>query len=331
MEFGLRRAHGPNGALYASRAAYIGGASASSNVEAGYVFGIPIRGTMAHSWIMSYPDELAAFRAYAHLYPENCTLLVDTYNTLESGIPNAIIVLKELKAAGRKGFGIRLDSGDLDFLSKKARKMLDQSGVSEASITVSNELDEYIIDHLVHENVPIDKWGVGTRMVTGGDDAALSGVYKLAAKQSNGELLATMKLTNNPEKMSNPGIKNTARFYDKYGQALADLVFLESEKEALGKSIQNHNPILFHHPQIDYAQFILKHYTQADILLQPVMQNGIRLQEKSPLHILQKRCESSLKSLDSTSKRLLNPHIYKVSISSDLKAIKKDLIKSRTH
>ncbi len=329
MEFGLRRAHGPNGALYASRAAFIGGASASSNVEAGYLFHIPVRGTMAHSWIMSYPDELSAFRAYARLYPENCTLLVDTYHTLESGLPNALIVLNELKAAGYEGFGIRLDSGDLDFLSKKARKILNEGGVPEARITVSNELDEYVIDHLVHENAPIDKWGVGTRMVTGGDDASLSGVYKLAARQSNGALLPAMKLTNNPEKMSNPGVKNTARFFDETGQALADLVFLESERESLEENISKRKPILFHHPHIDYAQFTLKNYARSEILLQPVMKSGQPLQDKSPLPNLQKRCKSSLESLDGTSKRLLNPHIYKVSISSNLKEMKSEFIKKQ--
>jgi nicotinate phosphoribosyltransferase len=328
MEFGLRRAHGPNGGLFASRAAFIGGASASSNVEAGYIYGIPVRGTMAHSWIMSYPDELSAFRAYAQLYPDNCTLLADTYNTLESGIPNAIIVLKELQATGRKGFGVRLDSGDLDFLSKKSRKMLNDAGLPEAEITVSNELDEYIIDHLVHENAPINKWGVGTRMVTGGEDSSLTGVYKMAARQTNGDLEATMKLTNNPEKMSNPGIKNTARFFDENGQALADLIFLETERSELEQISRSLSPIPFYHPHIDFAQFTMKNYAYMEILLQPVMKDGSCLCEKQSLTTLQKRARNSLKSLDNTSKRLINPHIYKVSISQKLKELKTDIIKS---
>ncbi|MDR3312609.1 MAG: nicotinate phosphoribosyltransferase, partial [Spirochaetaceae bacterium] len=215
MEFGLRRAQGSDGALSASRAAFIGGADGTSNTLAAKIFDIPAQGTMAHSWIMSFPSELEAFRTYAAMYPGKSVFLLDTYDTLGSGVKNAVTVGREL-AAGGHGFGVRLDSGDMKYLSTEVRRLLDQAGFPQAGITVSNDLTEEIIDALVHDGAPITSWGVGTQMVTGGNDPAFTGVYKLAAKSTEvpanpsrqHTLTPVMKFSDNPEKMTNPGVKN---------------------------------------------------------------------------------------------------------------------------
>jgi len=205
MEFGLRRAQGPDGAMSASRAAYIGGATGTSNTLAGKTFGIPVLGTMAHSWVMSFPSEEDAFSAYAEMYPDKSIFLIDTYDTLKSGIISAINVGKKLKERG-KNFGVRLDSGDIQYLSTEVRKMLNNAGLNEATITASNDLDESIIETLVNSGVPVNVWGVGTRLVTGGEDSALTGVYKMTAcEDADGRMEPVMKLSDNPEKTTNPG------------------------------------------------------------------------------------------------------------------------------
>ncbi|NCC65273.1 MAG: nicotinate phosphoribosyltransferase, partial [Spirochaetia bacterium] len=211
MEFGLRRAQGQNGALSASRAAYIGGCKVTSNTLAGKVYNIPVSGTMAHSWVMSFESELASFRAYAKLYPQNTVLLMDTYDTLGSGIDNAIIVALEQKEKGYS-IGVRIDSGDLSYLPRVIRKKLDEAGLKDAKIVVSNDLTEEIVQTLVHDEVPIDSWGIGTHLVTGGTQASLNGVYKLAAKQDkDGSIIPTMKISNSFEKTTNPAIKQVYR------------------------------------------------------------------------------------------------------------------------
>jgi len=228
MEFGLRRSHGPDGALSASRAAYIGGASGTSNALAGKIFGIPVLGTMAHSWIMSFPDEETAFTEYARIYPDTSVFLVDTYDTLKSGIPGAIKAGRKLKDQG-KNFGVRLDSGDIHYLSKEARRMLDEAGLKNATITASNDLDESIIETLVTAGAPVNSWGVGTQMVTGGADSSFTGVYKLAARRDEkGVVIPAMKLSDNPEKTSNPGIKQVWRITDSGGNAIADVIGLDA-------------------------------------------------------------------------------------------------------
>ena len=204
IEFGLRRAQGVDGALSASRAAWIGGASATSNTLAGRRYGIPVRGTMAHSWIMAFATEREAFEKYAETYPDGAILLIDTYDTLGSGIENAIEVGLRLKEAGRTGFGVRLDSGDLEYLSKKVRARLDAAGLQDAAIIASNELDEHIIQQLITRGAPVNSWGVGTNLVTGGGDPALSGVYKIAARWGNDGWVPTIKVSNNPDKVTNP-------------------------------------------------------------------------------------------------------------------------------
>ena len=227
MEFGLRRAQGPDGAMSATRASYIGGAAGTSNTLAGKLFGIPVMGTMAHSWIMSHSSELEAFREYAKIYPENSVFLIDTYDTLKSGVKNAIIAGGELVEKGYN-FGVRLDSGDIDYLTREVRKELDRAGFPQAKISVSNELTEEIITTLVARGAPINSWGVGTHMVTGGNESSFTGVYKLAARhdKKTDKMLPAMKFSDNPAKTTNPGIKNVFRLYDSNGMAYADILAL---------------------------------------------------------------------------------------------------------
>ena len=211
MEFGLRRAQGPDAGIYGARAAVIAGCVGTSNVLTGQMFGVPVKGTHAHSWIMSFPDEYTAFKTYADLYPDACILLVDTYDTLRSGVPNAIRVFKEMREKGidLKGYGIRLDSGDLAYLTKKARKMLDDAGFEDAIISASSDLDEYLIDSLKTQGAAITSWGVGTNLITSKDCPAFGGVYKLAAikDKDDEDFVPKIKLSENTEKITNPGNK----------------------------------------------------------------------------------------------------------------------------
>jgi nicotinate phosphoribosyltransferase len=321
LEFGLRRAQGVDGALSAARAAFIGGAAATSNTLAGKRFGIPVRGTMAHSWIMAFASEREAFEKYAETYPDNCVLLIDTYDTLGSGIENAVAVGQGLTAAQKKRFGVRLDSGDLEYLSKKVRERLDAAGLSEARIVASNELDENIIHQLVTRGAPIDVWGVGTNLVTGGSDPALTGVYKIAARRKNGEWIPTIKVSNNPEKVTIPGIKQVWRFLSREGSPLADLVALEDEALAPGR------PYTFHHPLGDYRSFTLEEYGSMRPLLGPKVKDGRPACPFPPLAEVQARARREIDLLDDTYKRLINPHVYKVSLSATLHELKARLIR----
>jgi nicotinate phosphoribosyltransferase len=325
MEFGLRRAQGPDGAMSASRAAFIGGADATSNTLAGRIYGIPVRGTMAHAWIMSFPSEEDAFRAYAEIYPDQSVFLIDTYDTLKSGVPNAIKVGREL-AAGGKNFGVRLDSGDIHYLSVEVRKMLDQAGFPQASITVSNDLDEEIIHTLREAGAPIDSWGVGTQMVTGGRDAAFTGVYKLAAREDGkGRLIPAIKFSDNPEKTTNPGVKQVWRIKDGQGMAVADILTLVDEggEEILEKKSRH----AFWHPSADYRHFYHEITGSAERLLKPRMEGG-RILARTGLEEIREHVNRDLDSLDPSYKRLLNPHIYKVSITQRLRELKLALIKN---
>jgi nicotinate phosphoribosyltransferase len=308
IEFGLRRAQGIDGALSAARAAFIGGASSTSNTLAGKLYGIPVKGTMAHSWIMAFEGEREAFEKYAGIYPDGCILLIDTYDTLGSGIENAISVGGKLSEAGHTGFGVRLDSGDLDYLSKRVRERLDSAGLRDAVIVASSDLDEHIIEQLVRSGAPIDVWGVGTQLVTGGGDPALTGVYKIAAKKAGGgdprsEWVPVIKVSNNPEKTTNPGVKQVWRFSSGEGSPLADLVCLESEEMDFGR------------PDVRP-------------LLSPVMKDGKMLPQPSLVDI-QRRAIAGRKRLDDTYKRLIDPHVYKVSLSPKLKELKRSLVDSR--
>lgn len=315
MEFGLRRAQGFDGAMSASRAAYIGGAASTSNTLAAKNLGIPAMGTMAHSWVLAFPSELASFEAYAELYPDSTTLLIDTFDTLESGLPNAIRVGRRLAAAGKK-FGVRLDSGDIDYLSRKVRAALDAEGLKDAFIVVSNELDEEIIEHLVSVGAPVDVWGVGTNLVTGGTEASFTGVYKLAAVERNGRFEPTMKFSDNPEKRTNPGIKDLYRLYDESGMAVADVMTLDGESVSKGK------PATFFHPSLDTRRFAYTACGEIRPMLSKVMDSGKRLIPNTSMLELRSRCQASLQAFDATYLRFLNPHIYKVSLSESLRNLK---------
>jgi nicotinate phosphoribosyltransferase len=326
LEFGLRRAQGIDGAVSATRAAFIGGASSTSNVMAGKQYGIPVSGTMAHSWIMSFDSEQEAFEKYAEIYPDNCVLLVDTFDTLKSGVPNAIRVFKKLQQMGKRDFGIRLDSGDLEYLSKEARRMFDRAGLSETKIYASNELDEWVIDQIIKNGACVDAWGVGTKLVTGDKDPALTGVYKIVAKGAGGTLEPCIKISNNPDKITNPGIKNVVRLYNKQHMMLADLIYLDEEEDALSESIARQQALRLNHPSIDHAHFVCTEYEATRKLLEPVIVKGKRTSEPRSLQDIRSFAQADLAALHSTHKRLLNPHVYKVSISDKLKVLKKKLI-----
>lgn len=328
MEFGLRRAQGYDGAMSATRAARIGGAAGTSNALAGKKFSIPVMGTMAHAWIMSHSSELEAFREYAKIYPKNSVFLIDTYDTLKSGIKNAIIAGGELVKKGYN-FGVRLDSGDISYLTREVRKELDKAGFPQAKISVSNELTEEIIATLVAGGAPIDSWGVGTHMVTGGNDSSFTGVYKLAARRdkNSDKIIPAMKFSDNPAKTTNPGVKNVFRLYDENGMACADILALEYE------ILETNKEYRFYHPMVDYRHFSCA-AAKIEPLLKKKIENGKRLQtrldDSEQLKLSRKNMEIQLETFDESYKRILNPHIYKVSLTEKLKNLKKDFIEKNT-
>ncbi len=327
LEFGLRRAQGADGALSATRAAFIGGTTATSNTLAGKIFDIPVSGTMAHSWVMSFNSELEAFENYKNLYPEKCVLLVDTFDTLKSGIPNAVKIFNKLKKENKNNLmAIRIDSGDLEYLSKKARDIFDINNLEDVKIFVSSDLDEWIINQLESSHSPIDSYGVGTRLVTGHDTSALTGVYKIVAKKEMNNFEPCIKISNQSEKITNPGIKNIMRFYNNENQMIADLLFDTKELERLNKKVKNNEPITFNHPATNYEGFVLKDYVYSKILLNPVMENGKICAQLPSLSKIQDYHQKELLKLDETYKRLLNPHRFKVSLSDQLKNTKTNLI-----
>lgn len=315
MEFGLRRAQGNDGAMSASRAAYIGGATGTSNTLAAMRYKIPVMGTMAHSWVMSFPTEEDAFQAYADIYPDKSIFLIDTYNTLGSGIRAAIAIGKKLQSQGNS-FGVRLDSGDIQYLSTEVREILDKSGFPEAKITVSNELTEEIIESLVLNKAPIDSWGVGTHMVTGGSESSFTGVYKLSARSNEkGTMLPTMKLSDNPEKATNPGVKQVWRLYSPDGLIKADVLAFEDEK------IQIDDETHYYHPSSDYQYFSFK-AAKIVPMLSKKMHHGERCEKERPLIEIRDSVKTGLTELDRTYKRLLNPHLMKVSLTENLRNLK---------
>lgn len=320
VEFGMRRAPGPDGALSASRAAYIGGSEGTSNALVSRLFGVPARGTQAHSWIQSFPSELDAFKDYARSFPDDCVLLVDTYDVLESGLPNAITAARELETLGHRLSGIRIDSGDLAFLSQRAKERLDQAGLGYVKIIVSNELDEYLITEIMAQGGRIDVWGVGTKLVTGdgADGGALGGVYKMV--EHNGR--PKIKLSNNPAKTTNPGAKRVMRFYNGEGLMEADAVGGASEEfsEAEVLIIDPHNPL---------RRKRLSH-SQRSEMLQPVVSAGGRVSDPPSLEEIRTRRKQQLDHLHESYKRLRNPHEYKVGLSLQLWEQKERLLNPRT-
>lgn len=325
LEFGLRRAQGPYAGIYGARAAVIGGCVATSDVLAGQLFDIPIRGTHAHSWVMSFPDELSAFRAYARNFPDTCLLLVDTYDTLKSGVPNAIKVFQELRENGHEGVGIRLDSGDLAYLSKKARIMLDEAGFEDVSIFASNDLDETLIRDLRLQGARIDTWGVGTQLITGGKTPALGGVYKLSAEFDGGKMQPRMKLSDTREKTSNPGVKKVVRFYEKNsGKAMADLIALEDEHFEGGE------PLRIYHPDSPWMSKVIENYYTKDLLVS-IFEKGQCVYLKKSVMELQEYAAQELDTLWEEYKRDLNPSVYKVDLSDHVYDLKNALIAELSH
>lgn len=319
LEFGFRRAQGLDGAFSATRASFVGGAAATSNTHAGRVLGIPAKGTMAHSWVMAFDSELESFETYAKHYPDDTILLIDTYDTLGSGIENAVTVGKRLMKEGRP-FGVRLDSGDLSYLSVEVRKRLDRAGLEKAKIAASNELNEEVIRQLMIDGSPIDIWGVGTHMVTGGNDASLTGVYKLASKHAGGRDVPVLKVSNNPEKTTNPGIKQVHRFFDKNGFPIADMLAFPGEQLDEGKKVE------LYHPSIGLGHKELSDYETVMPMLEKRMENGKICEKEPSLTEIRDHTVNNLEHLDRSYKRLVNPHRYKVSLSYKLMREKKRLM-----
>jgi nicotinate phosphoribosyltransferase len=316
LDFGLRRAQGIDGSLSASRAAYIGGCAGTSNVLAGAMYGIPARGTHAHSWVMSFPTEEEAFRVYAEVMPNNALLLVDTYNTLE-GVRHAIEAGKRMRENGQELAGIRLDSGDLAYLSIEARKMLDAVGFPKVRIAASNDLDEHLIVSLKQQGARIDVWGVGTRLVTAYDQPALGGVYKLTAiREAGGEWRYKIKLSEQAIKISNPGILQVRRFFQD-GRALGDMIFSEDLGDATGTIVDPLDPT--RRKQFGDA------VTTTDLLV-PVFRRGVRVYDPPPLEHVRARREEQLATFHAGIKRFVNPHRYPVGLEESLFDLKTRLV-----
>ena len=329
MEFGLRRAQGPDAGLYGARAAMIGGCVGTSNVLAGQLFDVPVMGTHAHSWIMSFEDEYTAFKTYADMYPDNCTLLVDTYDTLKSGVPNAIRVFQECKKEGHvlKKYGIRLDSGDLAYLSKEARKMLDAAGFPDATIVASNDLDEYLLHDLGLQGAKIDSWGVGTNLITSKDCPSFGGVYKLAATMDkDGNFIPKIKISENTEKITNPGNKTIYRIYDKAtGKIKADLICF------VGETYNTDKDLLLFDPIETWKKTKLPggSYTMREILV-PVFRNGECVYQSPSVKEIAQYCRQEKDTLWDETKRLFYPHEVHVDLSQSLYDVKKALLDEMT-
>jgi nicotinate phosphoribosyltransferase len=325
MEFGSRRAHGYDGAIYGARSAYIGGCAGTACTIAERDFHIPGLGTMAHSWIQMFPSELEAFRAYARTYPNNCIFLVDTYNVLKSGVPNAIRVFKEeIVPRGFRPRGIRIDSGDITYLSIEARKMLDEAGFADCRIVASNSLDEYVIRDLLQQGARIDLFGVGERLITSRSEPVFGGVYKLAAVEENGEMQPRIKLSENPGKITNPGFKLLWRLFDKdSGQAVADV--LTSREEMIDES----RPYELFDPLCPGKRKTITNFS-ARRLLQKVFTKGACVYPVPSLRDIRSYCQEQVAALEDEVKKLENPQKYSVNLSRRLWEIRERLIQEYT-
>ena len=328
MEFGLRRAQGPDAGIYGARAAVIGGCAGTSNVLTGQMFNVPVLGTHAHSWIMSFPDEYTAFKTYAKMYPNSCTLLVDTYDVLKSGVPNAIRVFEEMREEGIQltHYGIRIDSGDLAYLSKEAYKMLAAAGFDDATISASSDLDEYLIDSLKIQGAAITSWGVGTNLITSKDCPSFGGVYKLAAikDRHTGKFIPKIKLSENTEKVTNPGNKTIQRIYDKEtGKIIADLICLVDEE------FDEKNSLLLFDPIETWKKTHLAPgtYTMRELLV-PIFKNGECVYESPKVMDIREYCKKEQGTLWDESRRLVNPHEIHVDLSNELWHMKAQLLDS---
>lgn len=324
LEFGLRRAQGPDAGIFGARAAIIGGCFATSNVLAGKMFDIPVKGTHAHSWVMSFDTELEAFRAYATMYPDACLLLVDTYDTLKSGVPNAIKIFNELDKKGikPKSYGIRLDSGDLSYLSKGARKQLDEAGFPDAIISASSDLDEYLIRDLKLQGAKITLWGVGTNLITSKDCPAFGGVYKLAATCEGDHYKPKIKLSDNPVKVTNPGNKRLLRIYSNdTGKIKADLIILNHETYSSEDDLTIFDPIA----PWKKSELIGGSYTIKEMLV-PIFSHGELVYKLPTTMEIKAYCQNELATLWDESRRLINPQPVNVDLSRELYELKQKMM-----
>lgn len=320
MEFGSRRAQGYDGAIYGARAAYIGGCAGTACAISDRDFGVSALGTMAHSWIQLFPTELEAFRAYAKVYPDSCTLLIDTYSVLKSGVPNAITVFKELEAQGHKGVGVRIDSGDIAYLSKKARKMFDEAGLDYIKIVASNSLDEFIIRDLIVQGAKIDSFGVGERLVTSKSEPVFGGVYKLAAVEENGELIPKIKISENIVKITNPSYKKVWRLFDNgSGKAIADVITLADE------IIDDSKPYTIFDPEQTYKKTTLTDFTAKQLQVQ-IFEKGKCIYNSPDVETIRAYCREQLETIWDEVKRFENPHEYYVDLSQPLWELKNRLL-----
>lgn len=328
MEFGLRRAQGKSAGVYGARSAMIGGFNGTSNVLAGALFGIPVLGTMAHSWIMSFPTELEAFRAYAEQYPNNMILLADTYNTLKQGVPDAITVFSEMKAAGTlpKTYGIRLDSGDLAYLSKEAHKMFAAAGFGDAVIAASNDLDENLIAELKLQGCCINSWGVGTNLITAKDSPSLGGVFKLVGQYEDGKFIPKIKMSDNVEKISNPGLKNVLRIYDKEtGKMRADVIILHEEQIDPNKDLHlASDKAPWKSRVIPAGTFIVRR------MLQPIFKDGKLVYNKPTLPEIMDYANKEMETLWPEYTRLVNPEVMWVQRSKQLSALRNKILQQES-
>ena len=320
MEFGSRRAQGYDGAVYGARAAYIGGCAGTACTICEQKFGIPALGTMAHSWVQLFPDEYSAFCAYASIYPDDCTLLIDTYNVLKSGLPNAIKVHKEvLEPSGSYLKGVRIDSGDIAYLTKKIRKELDDAGLTKTKIVVSNSLDEYIIRDTLAQGACIDSFGVGERLITSRSEPVFGGVYKLTAVESGGEIVPKIKISENVAKITLPGFKNLYRLFTPENKAIADVITLHDEV------IDDTKPYTIFHPEHTWKKKELKNFT-AKKLLKEIYVKGKRVYDNPDIKDIKKYCAEQVDTLWEEVKRFENPHGYYVDLSQKLWDVKNELI-----
>lgn len=322
MEFGSRRAQGADGAIYGARAAYIGGCAGTACTISDEMFGVPALGTMAHSWIQLFDSEYEAFKAYAEEYPDSCTLLVDTYNVLKSGIPNAIRVFNEvLKPQGKRPKGIRIDSGDITYLSRKARKMLDDAGYPDCGIVASNSLDEYIIRDMLIQGAKVDSFGVGERLITSASSPMLGGVYKIVAVKKDGEIIPKIKLSENVQKITTPGNKRVYRLFDKEtGKAIADLITLASE------TVDPSQPYELFDPDYTWKRKTITNYEVKE-LLEPIFADGKCVFEKKEINEIRDYCKEQVETLWDEVTRFENPHNYYVDLSQELWDMKQNLLR----
>lgn len=322
MEFGSRRAQGYSGAIHGARAAYIAGCCGTACTISERDDGIPALGTMAHSWVQLFESEYDAFKAYATTYPDSCTLLVDTYNVLKSGVPNAIKVFDEvLKPLGKRPKGIRIDSGDIAYLSKKARKMLDAAGYTDCKITASNSLDEYIIRDTLLQGAKIDSFGVGERLITSKSEPVFGGVYKLAAIEKNGKTIPKIKISENTEKITNPGFKKVYRlFSNESGEAIADVITLFDE------SINIDEPYEIFDPEHTWKRKMISDFS-VELLTTQIYSKGKKVYNCPDVHEIKKHCEKEIGRLWDEVKRFEFPHKYYVDLSPKLWDMKDELLK----